>query len=223
MKWIAIINLKTYEMGTGENALKLAKIAESLKRKDVDTILAVQPTDIRLVSESVGLDVFSQHVDPIGYGAHTGWILPESVKSAGAKGTLLNHSERRIDMKTLERSIRRCREVGLITVACADTPENAGKIAEFEPDYIAIEPPELIGGEISVSKAKPEIVTESVESVRPFGIPVLCGAGIKNREDVEKAKDLGADGILVASGVVKSKDPEKAIRELVEGFGEKLR
>jgi triosephosphate isomerase len=50
-------------------------------------------------------------------------------------------------------------------------------------------------------------------------IPVLCGAGVKNGEDVRKAKELGAKGILVASGVVKAENPEEAIRDLLEGFG----
>lgn len=217
MKGIMIINFKTYEEGTGENALKLAKTAEALAG-NVEIVLAVQPTDIKFISKSVRIPVFSQHADPIGYGAHTGWVLPESVKLSGAKGSLLNHSERRVDFETLGKSIKRCKELGLTTVACADTPETAERIAEFKPDYIAIEPPELIGGEISVSKAKPEVITESIEKVKPFGIPVLCGAGIKNREDVSKAKELGVKGILVASGVVKSENPEEAMRDLLAGF-----
>jgi len=216
MKGVMVINLKTYEEGSGINALRLAKIADSLGT-GVDIILAVQPTDLKTIAESVGIRVFSQHVDPIAYGANTGWILPEAVKAAGAKGTLLNHSERRIDIETLGRSIKRCREIGLNTVACADTPETAERIARLKPDYIAIEPPELIGGEISVSKARPEVITESLEMVGD--IPLLCGAGIKNGEDVRKAKELGAKGILVASGVVKSKNPEERIRDLFEGFG----
>ena len=218
MKKMLIINLKAYEEGTGHEALKIAKIAESFAGKDAEIVLAVQQADIKIIVDSVGIPVFSQHVDPIGYGAHTGWTLPESIKQAGASGTLINHSERRIDFETLEKSVKRCRELGLVTVACADTPENAEKIAEFGPDYIAIEPPELIGGEVSVSKAKPQIITESVKRVKQFGIPVLCGAGIKNREDVKKAKELGVGGILVASGVVKSKDSRKAIRDLLEGL-----
>ncbi len=218
MKKIFIINLKTYEEGTGNRGSKLAEIADSLDGDDVEIVLAVQPADIKVIADNVGIRLFSQHADPIAYGAHTGWILPESLKSAGAKGTLLNHSERRMDFEILDRSIKRCRELGLVTVACADTPETAKRIAEFGPDYIAIEPPELIGGDISVSKAKPEIITESIEKVRPFGIPVLCGAGIKNKEDVKRAKELGVEGILVASGVVKSEQPAEAIRDLIEGL-----
>jgi triosephosphate isomerase len=215
MKKVLIINFKTYEQGTGENALKIAKIAEALAG-DVEIILAVQPADIKKIADNVRIPVFSQHADPIGYGAHTGWVLPESVKLSGAKGSLLSHSERRIDFETLGKSVKRCKELGLTTVVCADTPETAGNIAELKPDYIAIEPPELIGGDISVSKSKPEVITKSIERVGD--IPLLCGAGIKNREDVKKAMGLGAKGILVASGVVKAENPEEAMSDLLAGF-----
>lgn len=219
MKPILLINLKTYEQGTAENALKIAKSSDSLANSEVEIILAVQPVDIRKISENVRIPVFSQHVDPIKYGSNTGCILPESVKSAGATGTLLNHSERQTDLETIRKSIARCRELGLRIVVCAGTPDKAKEVASLKPDYIAIEPPELIGGDISVSKAKPEVITQSIEKVKPFGIPVLCGAGVKDKEDVKKAMELGAKGILVASGVVKSENPEEAIRDLLEGFG----
>ena len=219
MEQILLINLKTYGEGTGEKAKELAKAAEKLRNEDVEIILAVQPADIQMIAKEVNIPVFSQHVDPVSFGSHTGWILPESVKQAGATGTLLNHSERQIDTETLKKSIFRCREIGLRIVVCADTPEKAKEVASLKPDYIAIEPPELIGGDISVSKAKPEVITQSIEKVNEVeNIPVLCGAGVKNREDVSKAKELGAKGILVASGVVKADNPEEAIKDLLEGF-----
>lgn len=220
MKPILLINLKTYEQGTGENALRIAKSSDSLANSEVEIILSVQPTDIKTISDSVKIPVFSQHVDPIKYGSNTGWILPESVKSAGATGTLLNHSERQTDLETIRRSLARCRELGLRIVVCAGTPDKAKEVASLKPDYIAIEPPELIGGDISVSKAKPEVITQSIEKVNSVeSIPVLCGAGVKDKEDVKKAMELGAKGILVASGVVKSENPEEAIKDLLEGFG----
>jgi len=220
VKGMMIVNFKTYEEGTGKRGIELASVIEEVsKGGGTEIAIAVQPTDIRTLAENVHIPIFSQHVDPITYGKHTGWILPESVKEAGAKGTLLNHSERRISFEIIKRSIERCREIGLQTVVCADTPETVKKIARLEPDLIAIEPPELIGGEVPVSKAKPELIIRSVEEARPFGIPVLCGAGIKTGEDVRKAKELGVRGIIVASGVVKSENPKEAIKNLLEGFG----
>ncbi|MEE9323815.1 MAG: triose-phosphate isomerase [Candidatus Aenigmarchaeota archaeon] len=220
MKPILLINLKTYEEGTGENALDIAKAADSLAGNDVEIVIAVQPADIRKISDSVKIPVFSQHVDPIVYGSNTGWTLPESVKTAGATGTLLNHSERQTDLETIRKSLARCKDIGLRTVVCAGTPEKAKEVASLKPDYIAIEPPELIGGDISVSKAKPEVITQSIEKVNSVeNIPVLCGAGVKDKEDVKKAIELGAKGILVASGVAKSENPEEAIKDLLKGFG----
>jgi len=221
MKPVLLINLKTYEEATARNALALARICDSLaeSRSEAEIILAVQPADLRLVSENVRIPVFAQHVDPVKYGSSTGWLLPEAAKAAGAKGTLLNHSERRIDFETAKRSLARCRELGLRVVMCAESPEKAKELASLKPDYIAIEPPELIGGDVSVSKARPEVITEAVKKVHAIAnIPVLCGAGVKDGEDVRKALALGAKGILVASGVVKAKEPGRALSDLLRGF-----
>ena len=219
MKPVLLINLKTYEEATGSNALKLAASADIFAGSGVEIIFAVQHADIRLVAANAGVPVFSQHVDPVKFGSNTGWMLPEAAKAAGASGTLLNHSERRIDTETIKKCLARCREAGLRTVVCAETPERAREIAALHPDYIAIEPPELIGGEISVSKARPDVITEAIRKVNAVAkIPVLCGAGVKNSEDVRKALELGAKGILVASGVVKAADPKEAISDLLRGF-----
>jgi triosephosphate isomerase len=215
---VLLINLKTYDEGTGANALKLVKAVASLADA-TEIIFAAQAADIRMLSKETRIPIFAQHVDPVKFGSSTGWILPEAVKSAGASGTLLNHSERRIDFETAKRSLARCRELGLRVVMCAESPEKARELASLRPDYIAIEPPELIGGDISVSKARPEVITESVKKVHAVAhVPVLCGAGVKDGEDVRKALALGAKGILVASGVVKSAKPLEAIKDLLSGF-----
>jgi triosephosphate isomerase len=85
---------------------------------------------------------------------------------------------------------------------------------------IAVEPPELIGGDISVSTANPEIISDTVELVKKINpnILVLCGAGVKNQTDVSKAISLGSEGILLASGVVKSKEPRKILLDLIQGL-----
>lgn len=215
---ILLINLKTYPQGTGDEAFKLASAARKFSRDNLEIIISAQPTDLEKTSRII--KTFSQHIDPVGYGSNTGWILPEAVKKAGASGTLINHSERRLPLKEVEKRIRRAKESGLVTVCCASDPQNAEEIARLRPDYIAIEPPELIGGDISVSEAKPEVVSEAVERVKKIDpkIRVLCGAGINSSNDIRKALELGTVGVLVASYVVKSPEPEKAIAELVKGF-----
>lgn len=217
---IIVVNFKAYEKSTGWNAEVLSKLCEKISFETGKTIVvAVQEADIYRVATEVKIPVFAQHIDPVEFGAHTGSILAEDVKENGAVGTLLNHAERRISPEVIEKSIRRAKEVGLITIVCAPTPELAEKIASFNPDFIAIEPPELIGGDVSVSTAEPEIITGTIKKVHSVAkIPVLCGAGIKNKNDVERAIRLGAKGILLASGVTKSDNPEKVLRELVNGL-----
>ena len=219
MKPLLLINLKTYEQSTGKNAVRLANAAKKFLGSDkFDIVLAVQPTDLAAVSKIV--PTYAQHIDSAEYGSHTGHVLPEAVKAAGATGTLINHSERHIPIEEIEKNIIRAKASGLVTVCCAPDPKSVEQIAKLGPDYVAVEPPELIGGTISVSTAKPEVIEESVKLVTKANpnVKVLCGAGVHNKDDVSIALKLGTVGILVASAIVKSEDPEKAIQELADGY-----
>ena len=218
---LLIVNLKTYKEGMGLKASDLARTAERVYEKTgISIALAPQVTDLQAVAETSETPVFAQHIDPVTYGQFTGHVLPESVAESGCIGTLLNHSERQISLEIIEESISRAREAELHTVVCVDTVEKAKRVALLNPDAIAIEPPELIGSGIPVSKAQPEIVKGSVEAVKVVNphIKVLCGAGITNGEDASAALGLGSEGILVASGVVKAKDPYSALLELARAM-----
>ncbi|ASI99403.1 triose-phosphate isomerase [Thermococcus celer] len=215
---IIAINFKTYAQATGDGALRIAKAAEKVwKETGITIVVAPQLADLYRVAQEVEIPVFAQHIDPITPGSHTGHVLPEAVKEAGAVGTLLNHSENRMVLANLEAAIRRAEEVGLMTMVCSNNPAVSAAVAALGPDYVAVEPPELIGTGIPVSKAKPEVITDTVELVRRVNpdVKVLTGAGISTGEDVKKALELGSVGVLLASGVTKAKDPEKAIRDLV--------
>jgi len=212
-----ITNFKTYESATGESALRLAKIHEEVARETgADIQVVVQAFDLHRVVQEVQIPVLSQHIDPIGYGGHTGHVLPEGVRAAGAMGTLLNHSERRLDRDTLKASILRAKEVGLKVIVCAKDPEEGASFLEFEPDLIAVEPPELIGGDISVSTAQPEIIENAAKLIGTEKL--LVGAGVKNGEDVRIAVKLGAKGVLLASGVTKASDPKAVLMDLASGL-----
>lgn len=192
-KPLVIVNFKTYAEGMGKYALKLAKIAEKVSvQSRVYVAVAPQFTDIAEIVKEVNVPVYAQHVDPIIYGSNTGHVLPEAIKEVGAVGTLINHSERRVPLKDIEASVKRIKEIGLLSVVCADTPEATSKVAAFQPDIVAIEPPELIGTGIPVSKAKPEVVKNTVELVRKVNpsVIILCGAGITKGEDVTAALRL---------------------------------
>jgi triosephosphate isomerase len=202
-----ITNFKTYESATGQKAIDLAKIHEkAAKKTGVEIMVAVQPTDLMAVAKAVKIPVLAQHIDFVGMGGFTGHITAEAVKAAGAHGTLLNHSERRLPRDVLAKSIARAKELGLMTVVCAATPEEGATFLEFNPDLIAVEPPELIGGDISVSTSK--LIGKE---------KLLVGAGVKNGKDVEIAIKLGAKGVLLASGVTKAKDPMAVLVDLASG------
>ncbi len=216
---IIVVNTKAYEEAIGKEALEIAKIMEKIESKyGVETAIAVQPTDIYLISSNTSIKVFSQHMDAIESGAFTGFISPVAIKRAGGRGSILNHSEHRMKIEDIAKCIEILKKLGLISVVCASNLAVTKSIASLCPDYVAIEPPELIGGNISVTEAEPEIVGRAVEIVRAQGSKILCGAGIKKARDVEKAVEIGVDGILVASGVVKANNREKVLSEFAQAM-----
>jgi triosephosphate isomerase len=216
---LILINFKTYPQGTGKKALELAKTAENVSLEtDVCIGVAPQFTDISPIAHSTSIPVFAQHIDPIKYGSFTGHILPESIKEAGAVGTLINHSERQLKLTDIDAIIKKTQELDLVSIVCANNPSVSAATAALKPNMTAVEPPELIGTGIPVSKAKPEVVTNTIKLIKQVNshVIVLCGAGITTGKDVAAALRLGAEGVLVASGVVKAKDPYKVLLEFAE-------
>ena len=216
-----VLNVKTYIEATANKALEIAMLMNKVsKETGTSMAIAVQSTDITLCAEKVDIPVFAEHIDPIKPGNYTGWTLPEAIKAAGAIGTLINHSEHRLILADIDTCIRRIKELELDHIVCSNNVLTSKAIAAFSPNFVAIEPPELIGGDISVTTADPDIVSKSVEAVKKINknIKVLCGAGVKNGQDVSKAINLGADGVLLASGVVKAADKEKVMRDLASGL-----
>ena len=218
-KPMIIVNFKTYRESTGKNAIEIANEAEKVhKETSVFVGIAPQVADIVTVVKAVKIPVFAQHIDPIEPGSFTGHVLAESVREAGAVGTLINHSERQLKLSDICMIVKLARENHLVSCVCANNPNTSMAAATLDPDMIAIEPPELIGTGIPVSKAKPEVVTDSIRLVRQVNskVTILCGAGISSGEDVAAALRLGTQGVLVASGVVKAKDPYAIMREFAD-------
>jgi triosephosphate isomerase len=218
---IIIVNFKTYSQATGKKAVKLAQIAEKVSLEtEVCIGLAPQFVDITPVANVVSIPVLAQHIDAIKPGSFTGHVLAESVKETGAVGTLINHSERQLKLADIDATIARAREVKLTSVVCTATAALSANVAELKPSMIAVEPPELIGTGIPVAKAKPEVVMGAVEVVKQINpdVVVLCGAGLTKGEDVAAALRLGTEGVLVASGIVKAKDPYKVLLDFAESI-----
>jgi len=211
-----LVNLKAYDCDAVEIARAAAAVAETT---DARIAVAPQTADLAAVAET-GVETWAQHVDPVGHGSHTGTALAEAAADAGAVGTLLNHSERRLKLADIDDALDAAERAGLETVVCANNPEQIAAATALGPDAVAVEPPELIGTGTPVSTADPEIVQDAVaaaERVDP-DVDVFCGAGISTGEDVVAAADLGASGVLLASGVAKADDPRTALADLVAEF-----
>jgi triosephosphate isomerase len=208
------VNFKTYQQGTGEAALILAKICQGVEETTgIKIIPIVQTADIfRLASQ--GFTVWAQHIDEVDFGPYTGQVLSKTILEAGAKGTLLNHSEKKLPLEKVKNILPGLK--GLQSLVCAESIEEGRRLAELKPDFLAYEPPELIGGEVSVSQARPEVIREFVDKIK--NMPILVGAGIHKQADVRKALELGVKGILVSSDIVLADNPQQELLDLAGGF-----
>jgi triosephosphate isomerase len=215
------VNYKTYEEASGQKAIGLTKTLEEVARAtQVKIVPVVQIIDAEAVVSSTTLEVWIQHIDPVSYGAHTGWTLPEEAARIGISGVFLNHSEHKFDsFDNLGSANEKAKAADLKTLIFAGDTEELKKVCSLAPTYVSYEPPELVGSTtISVAQAKPEIISEAAEIAKGFGLPLIVGAGIHSQEDVKKSLSLGAVGIAVATNIVKSLDPKRALLDLVGGF-----
>lgn len=215
---IVILNYKTYLESSEENALELARALKSASEESGITMVAApQAADIYRIQDQISLPIFAQHIDPITPGGHTGSNLIETLIEAGISGSLINHSENRMKLADIDEVIQLCKQNDIESCVCTNNIATSKAIATFSPDAVAVEPPELIGTGIPVSQAQPEVVEDSVKGVKSINkkIKVLCGAGISTGDDMKAAMDLGADGVLLASGIVKAENPKEALLDLV--------
>ena len=212
--------MKNYEEISDSNSSRLAEAAYKIAKKHGTKIVICPPNHLISEVAKLPVTVFSQHVDNAKVGSTTGFIVPDLLKKSNVHGSLINHSEHRIPPDEIKELVPRLKSLGMVSVVCVKDVDEAAKYAKLEPDYIAIEPPELIGSGKAVSKERPEVITDSVAAVKNAknSTRLLCGAGIVSGDDVAKALELGADGVLVASGIVKAKDWEKIIEEFALAF-----
>ena len=215
---VIIVNFKAYREVEGDRAVRLSRLIQKVSTEN-GVPMAVCPPHLSLgvVARMLEIPVYAQSVDPLPPGPGTGFITPSMLHCTDVKGTLVNHSEHRMPREDVGKAVEMCREVGLDACVCAEDTAEAASMAEFHPAMIAVEPPGLIGGDVSVTTADPAIVSGTVDAVIAVDpeIAVYCGAGVKTGDDVRTAMDLGAHGVLLASGVVKAKDPEAVLRDLI--------
>ena len=215
---IVILNYKTYLESSGLNALNLAHDLESAAEESGITMVAApQAADIYRISQEASLPIFAQHIDPISPGGHTGSNLIDTLIEAGVSGSLINHSEQRMKLADIAEVVKLCEDNNIESCVCTNNIETSKAVAALNPVAVAVEPPELIGTGIPVSQAQPEVVEDTVNEVKAINkdIKGLCGAGITTGDDMKAAMDLGADGVLLASGIIKAENPKEALLDLV--------
>lgn len=215
-----VINCKNYEEIAGDKIIKFVKIAEKISKKYKIKIAVSPPQHLIGVVSNSSIPILAQHIDDSKVGSTTGFIIPELLKKSKVKGSLINHSEHRISSKEIEKLITKLKELKMISILCVKDVAEVKKYAKLNPDYIAIEPPELIGSGKAVSKEKPELIEKAAKAIRNTknNTKLLCGAGIVSGQDVTKAIELGSKGILVASGIVKAKDWNKIMSEFAKSM-----
>ena len=220
MQPLIVVNFKTYATAMGQKAVDLAQAMERASKNHVRLIAVVSAFDLHAVKQAApSLEVWSQHLDPVGQGSFTGWLQHENAIERGAQGTIINHAEHKVDIEHVQQLMQQLPD-DFPMCACAADVDAAHQLAELGPTFIAVEPPELIGGDISVTTADPAIVSDTVNAVRAINphVRVLCGAGVKDGKDVKTAVELGAHGVLLASGVTKASDVDAVLADLVAGL-----
>ncbi len=216
MKPLIIVNFKTYANALGTKGVTLARALAAVQSRKYT--IAVAPTLLTLREiASFGIPVFAQHADPVLEGTHTGSISIREVKKMGVTGVILNHSEQKIALPFLKQTIGLCKKERLTTVVCASTLEEVKSVAKWKPDYIAYEPPELIGRKISVTTAEPRVIGQAVKITRQISrsTKVLCGAGVHTAEDVQTASRLGCSGVLLSHAIMQSRNPRLALSKIL--------
>jgi triosephosphate isomerase len=216
-----LINFKNYTEISAERTVSLALAAQkAAKTLNVEIVVAPPQPSIAIVKQNVDIPVFCQHIDDAKGGQSTGFFIPEMARSYGAAGSIINHSEHRLSYVVISNLVQRLKQLSMTSVVCAQTPKEVAELAKLNPDFIAIEPPELIGSGKAVSKESPKIIQDSIKSAAENSkyTKLICGAGIVDQSDVTAALQLGVEGILVASGIIKSNSWYEKILELGSAF-----
>lgn len=215
-----VINCKNYEEIAGDKIIKFVKTAEKVSKKYKIKIAIAPPQHLIGLVANSSIPILAQHIDDSKVGSTTGFVIPELLKKSKVSGSLINHSEHRISSDEIKKLVLKLKELKMISIVCVKDVAEARKYSKLNPDYIAIEPPELIGSGKAVSKEKPELITKAADAVKSAKnkTKLLCGAGIVSGEDVAKSVELGSKGILVASGIIKAKNWNNIMSEFAKSM-----
>lgn len=215
--FLIFINFKTYPQGTGQSAVKLAKICEEAgKESGFNIIPVVQAVDLYRLTKEVNIPLWIQNLDWQPPGKYTGWINLEAVVGAGAKGTLINHSEHPIPPGATKQILARVRvgKINFDVMVCGKTLGQIENLVKLKPNFIAYEVSGLIGSETSIVKNHQKAVKHAVEICKD--VPLIVGAGIHQANDLKIAQKLGVRGVLISSAVVLAENPKEKLLSLLK-------
>lgn len=209
------LNFKAFKETIGFNALKVIKEIDK-KYNKIKIGAIINPADISLISFAkiryikiyTSLNKYCEN-----FGAFTGCIPLSYIKRIGIRGLLLNHFENQIKFDLIKKFILFSKKNRLETIVCVKNLKEAKKIDRLNPNYIALEIPELIGTRLAVSKYKTKNLKKFVKLIK--NIPI-CGAGISKPEDVKLAREIGTKGVLIGSSFAKSKNKIDFLKKIDE-------
>lgn len=212
-----IVNPKSYLYG--EESLKLAKAADRAAEEiGVEVMFTCPFADIRYIKENTKhVVVTAQHMDPLKPGRGMGHVLGESLVAAGAEAVFLNHAENSMTVADLAATIKRAKELGLVTVVCADSVAEGVAIAKLKPDILLCEPTDLIG---TGTVADDSYTIDACTKIREVDkdILIMIASGVSTPEDVYNVIKLGADGTGATSGILNAPDPGERVMEMAKAM-----
>ncbi|MGF7429508.1 triose-phosphate isomerase [Thermoanaerobacterium thermosaccharolyticum] len=212
-----VVNPKSYLYG--EESLQLALAADKLAEEyDVDIFFTAPFADLaNIKSHTKNLKITAQHMDPLVPGRGMGFVLPESLKAVGVDAVFLNHAEHSLKLTDLVKAIKRAKELGIITIVCADSIEEAVAIAMLGPDILLCEPTDLIG---TGKTSSFDYINETTSKIKEINkdILVMQAAGISSGEDVYQTIMHGADGTGATSGIINAPNRAKRLEEMIQAI-----
>jgi triosephosphate isomerase len=213
-----LVNFKIYSETFGNSAVRLAKIVKEVGDKyKIRTIVTASALDALRISRETGVEVWLQNIDEYSDGKHSGFISAKQAFALDIKGSLLNHSEHSVPKGTVLKIIKN-KPPGFTLCCCVKSPNQAEKwVIKAKPDYVLLEPPELIASETeSVATKNPHSIQKLATLCQ--GLSLIVGAGVKNREDVKISLKMGAKAVMLSSAFVLSDDPQAVLSDIASGF-----
>jgi triosephosphate isomerase len=210
------LSLKTYKEATGEAAIQLLSSVKKISQETgVPIIPCAQPSDIYRIKKELDIEVWAQHIDPIDPGRNFGWISPYALALSGASGTVINHDEHSISEELIKKTIDKAKEYSLKTLVLCDSVALCQKVAAWNPEFVGYERGDLIAGQVAMIDVEAENIKTVAGTIKQ---PLIVGASISTPEHIKKTLAAGGHGVILASSVVKSKNPAQTLSELAMAF-----